>query len=51
MKKYIPYMSLLYRVEAVGPKMFQLYFKNYDFCEKVKFWEILWKFDIFSITA
>ena len=30
--------------------MFQLYFKNYDFCEYVKFGAISWKFDILSIT-
>ena len=31
-------------------KKFQLYFKNYDFCENVKFGAILLKFDILSIT-
>ena len=41
----------IYRVEAVGPKKFQLYFKNYHYCENVKFGAILWKFDILSITA
>ena len=30
-------------------KKFQLYFKNYDFCEYVKFGAILLKFDIFII--
>ena len=32
-------------------KKFHLYFKNYDFCENVKFGAILWKFNILSITA
>ena len=27
----------MYRVEAVGLKKIQLYFKKYDFCEYVKF--------------
>ena len=40
-----------YREEAVGLFFFQLYFKNYDFCEYVKFGAILWKIDILSITA
>ena len=30
---------------------FQLYFKNYDFSEYVKFGAISWKFDILLITA
>ena len=29
----------------------QLYFKNCDICEYVESGAILWKFDIFSITA
>ena len=32
-------------------KKFQLYFKNYDFNEYVKFGAISWKLDILSITA
>ena len=35
-----------YRKEAIGSKKFQLYFKNYDFCEYVKFVTISLKFDI-----
>ena len=31
----------IYTVEAVGLKKFQLYFKNYDFCENLKFGAIL----------
>ena len=34
-------------VEAVGLKKFQLYLKNYNFCENVKFGAIFWKVDIF----
>ena len=41
----------IYREEAAGLKKFQLYFKNYDFYEYVKFWAISWKCDILSITA
>ena len=41
----------MYRVGAVGPKKIQLYFKNYDFCDHVKFGAISLKFDILSITA
>ena len=41
----------IYREEADGQKFkFQLYFKNYDFCECVKFGANLWKIDILSIT-
>ena len=31
--------------------MLQIYLKNDDFCENVKFGAISWKFDILSITA
>ena len=31
--------------------MWQIYLKNYDICENVKFGAISWKFDILSITA
>ena len=41
----------IYKEEAVGSKKFQLYFKNYDFCENVRFGAILIKLDILSITA
>ena len=53
MKKYIPYMSLPYNVQGRSSwfEKFKLYFKNYDFCEYVKFLAISWKFDILSITA
>ena len=50
MKKSIPDMSpaiKIYREEAGWSKKFQIYLKNYDFCEYVKFGAILWKFDIF----
>ena len=36
----------IYRDEVVGLK--QIYFKNYDFFENVKFGAISWKFDIFD---
>ena len=32
-------------------KKLQLFFKNYDLCEYVKFGAISWKVDILSITA
>ena len=32
-------------------KKLQIYFKNYDLCENVRFGAISWKFDILSITA
>ena len=41
----------IYRIDAVGFKKFQLYFKTYNFCEYVKFGAIPWKFDILLITA
>ena len=43
----------IYRVEAVGLKNsnYNLYLKNYDFCEDVKFGAISGKIDILSITA
>ena len=41
----------IYREEAVGLKKFQLYFKNYNFYQYVKFGAISRKFDILSITA
>ena len=41
----------IYRDEAVGLKKMQIYLKNYDFCETVKFGAMSWKFDILSITA
>ena len=41
----------IYREEAVGQKKFQLYLKNYDFCENVKCGTILLKIDILAITA
>ena len=39
MKKSIPTCSChkIYRDEAVGLKKLQIYLKNYDFCENVKF--------------
>ena len=40
-----------YRDEAVGLTNLQIYLKNYDSCENVKFGAISWKFDILSITA
>ena len=48
MKKYIPYMSLPWNLEGRSScsKKFQLYFKNYDFCEYVKFGAISLKIDI-----
>ena len=36
----------IYTEEAVGLKKFQLYFKNYDFCEYVIFGAISLKIDI-----
>ena len=30
---------------------YEIYLKNYDFCENVKFGTISWKIDILSITA
>ena len=41
----------IYRDEAVGSKKLQTYFKNYDFCEYLKFRAISLKFNILSITA
>ena len=41
----------IYKDEAVSLKKLQIYLKNYDFCETVKFGVISWKFDILSITA
>ena len=41
----------IYEVEAVGQYRSNYTFKNYDFCEYVKFGVILWKFDILSITT
>ena len=41
----------IYRVEAVGLQNSNYTFKNYDFCEYVKFGAISWNFDILSITA
>ena len=46
LKKYIPDICpcyKIYREEAVGLKKFQLYLKNYDFCEYVKFGATSWK--------
>ena len=41
-----------YKEEAVCLKnVLILYFKNYEFCEYVKFGTISWTFDILSITA
>ena len=40
-----------YRVEAVGLSLFNYTFKNYDFCEYVKFWAIPYKIDIMSINV
>ena len=37
----------IYSEGAVGLKSCKLYFKNYDFCEYVKFVEISWKFEMF----
>ena len=39
------------KVEVVGLKSSNYTFKNYDFCEYVKFGAISWKIDILSITA
>ena len=47
---HVPAMEI-YRAEAVGLKSSDYTFKNYDFCEYVKFGAILWKFNILSITA
>ena len=46
MKKYFSYMSLPQNLlgRRSWSKKLQLYFKNYDFCEYVKFGEISWKF-------
>ena len=41
----------IYRDEAVGLKSCKYTWKNYDFCENVKFGAISWKFDILSIAA
>ena len=41
----------IYRVEAVGLKSSNYTFKNYDFCENVKFGAILWKMAIVSKTS
>ena len=41
----------IYSDEAVGLKSYKYTWKNYDFCEIVKFGAISWKFDILSITA
>ena len=48
MKKYIPHMSLPWNLSGRSgwSKQFQLYFKNYDFCEYVKFGAISLKVDI-----
>ena len=48
MKKYIPHMSLPWNLyERSGwSKKFQLYLKNYDFCEYVKFGAISLRIDI-----
>ena len=40
----------IYRVEAVGLKKFQLYFKNYNICEFGKLGAISWKTDILPIN-
>ena len=49
MTKYIPYFSLTCNIFGIGSwsKKFQLYFKNYDFCENVKFGAILGEYLIF----
>ena len=49
MKKSIPNMSLPWNLQGWSSwsKMLQIYFKNYDFCEYVKFGAISWKIDIF----
>ena len=41
----------IYGIEAFGLKKMQIYLKNYDFCENVKFGAISCKFDILTITA
>ena len=48
MKKYIPHMSLPWNLygRSGWSKKFQLYLKNYDFCEYVKFGAISLKIDI-----
>ena len=53
MKKHFPSISLSWNLygRSSFSKKFQLCFKNYDFCEYVRFGAISWKFDILSITA
>ena len=44
---------LTYSSAGQHPRLFSiiLNLKDYDFCEYVKFWAILWKSDILLITA
>ena len=51
MKKYIPHMSLSWNLKGRSGwfKKFQLYLKNYDFCEYVKFVN-MWKFFGTNVT-
>ena len=49
---HVPAIKFIVKTEeAVGLKKFQLYIKNSDFHEFVKFGAISWKFDILSMTA
>ena len=52
-KKYIPFISLPWnlQVKSSWSKKYELYFRNYNFSEYVKFGAISWKSDILSITA
>ena len=53
MKNYIPDMSLPWNVlsRSSRSKNFQLYLKNQNFCEFVKFEAISWKPEFLWITA
>ena len=53
MKKYIPHMSLPWNLQGRSgwSKKFQLYLKNYDFCEYVKSGAISLQIDILSTSA
>ena len=53
MKKYIPKCPCheIYREEGVGLKKSNYTFKNYGFCEYVKFGATSLKFAMLSITA
>ena len=53
MKKSIPDIFLPWNLQGWSSwsKTLQIYLKNYDIWENVKFGAISWKFDILSITA